>query len=58
MVPAPGVGQVGQGLQNTWGMEEDDEEEIDSTGEEQEETVTERKDERRGGKYFKILISY
>lgn len=26
LVPAPGVGQVGEGLSNTWGLEEDEEE--------------------------------
>lgn len=59
VVPVPGVGQVGQGLQNTWGIEEDDEEEeeIDSSGEEQEEMVTERKDESRGGDVVEISDS-
>ncbi|KAM3623504.1 uncharacterized protein V6R79_012026 [Siganus canaliculatus] len=42
VVPVPGVGQVGQGLQNTWGLEEEDEgveEEgnSNSSGDEQEE---------------------
>ncbi|XP_067355374.1 exosome complex component RRP45 isoform X2 [Channa argus] len=41
LVPAPGVGQVGQGLQNTWGLEEEEEEEEDdedeNSGEEQKE---------------------
>lgn len=27
LVPAPGVGQIGQGLQNTWGLEDEDEDE-------------------------------
>lgn len=45
VLPVPGVGQVGQGLQNTWGLEEeeeDDEEEAleeDDGGEEQVEEV-------------------
>lgn len=26
-VPVPGVGQVGEGLRNTWGLEEEEEEE-------------------------------
>lgn len=40
-MPVPGVGQVGQGLQNTWGLEEEDvEEEDDNSGGEQEEAVT------------------
>ncbi|XP_034544749.1 exosome complex component RRP45 [Notolabrus celidotus] len=42
VVPVPGVGQVGQGLQNTWGLqedEEDEEEENDNSGEEQEDEV-------------------
>ncbi|XP_040000842.1 exosome complex component RRP45 [Xiphias gladius] len=55
VVPVPGVGQVGQGLQNTWGLEEDDdeeeeeEEENDNSGEEQEAEVT----KMEGGKYEK-----
>lgn len=37
VVPVPGVGQVGQGLQNTWGLEEEDEEEEnDNSGEDEE----------------------
>ncbi|KAM8772390.1 exosome complex component RRP45 [Acanthopagrus schlegelii] len=37
VVPVPGVGQVGQGLQNTWGLEEEDEEEeSDNSGEDEE----------------------
>ncbi|KAL6110610.1 exosc9 [Pungitius sinensis] len=55
VVPVPGVGQVGQGLQNTWGLEEDDDddeqeeeeaEECDSSGEEQEEKNTKMDKER------------
>ncbi|XP_068445172.1 exosome complex component RRP45 [Clinocottus analis] len=48
MVPVPGVGQIGQGLQNTWGLEEDDEEEAEEcdSGEEQEETVTKMEEEQ------------
>lgn len=57
VVPVPGVGQVGQGLQNTWGLEDDDgeeeeEEQDDSSGEEQQEKVTkmeEEQHEQRGG---------
>lgn len=47
VVPVPGVGQVGQGLQNTWGLEEeeDEEEENDNSGEEQEEKVTRMEEE-------------
>lgn len=47
VVPAPGVGQVGQGLQNTWGLEEEEEEEeeSDNSGEEQEEKVTRMEEE-------------
>ncbi|XP_036952355.1 exosome complex component RRP45 [Acanthopagrus latus] len=37
VVPVPGVGQVGQGPQNTWGLEEEDEEEeSDNSGEDEE----------------------
>lgn len=48
MVPAPGVGQVGQGLQNTWGLEEEDEEEEENenSDEEQEEKVTKMEEEQ------------
>lgn len=36
-MPVPGVGQVGQGPQNTWGLEEEDEEEeSDNSGEDEE----------------------
>ncbi|XP_023258295.1 exosome complex component RRP45 [Seriola lalandi dorsalis] len=58
VVPTPGVGQVGQGLQNTWGVEE--EEENDNSGEEQEEIKTqmkEKKDESRGGDVVEISDS-
>lgn len=35
MLPAPGVGQVGTGLENRWGLEEDvDEEDENMSGEE------------------------
>lgn len=41
VVPLPGVGQVGEGLQNSWGLEEvdDDMEENDNSAEEHEEEV-------------------
>lgn len=40
MVPVPGVGQIGEALQNTWGLEEgDDEEEEGDSGEEQDEKI-------------------
>lgn len=57
VVPVPGVGQVGQRLQNTWGLEEEDvEEDDDNSGGEQEEAGTRMdeepgKEESRGG-YF------
>lgn len=36
VLPAPGVGQVGTGLENSWGLEEDvDEEDENMSGEEQ-----------------------
>ncbi|XP_040892188.1 exosome complex component RRP45 [Toxotes jaculatrix] len=64
VVPAPGVGQVGQGLQNTWGLEEEEaeeEEENNNSGEEQEEKVTQmtknEKEERRGGDVVEISDS-
>ncbi|KAL3995892.1 hypothetical protein ACER0C_008548 [Sarotherodon galilaeus] len=45
VVPVPGVGQVGQGLQNSWGLEDDDEDDYeeeknDNSGDEQVEEVT------------------
>ncbi|XP_035492376.2 exosome complex component RRP45 isoform X1 [Scophthalmus maximus] len=49
VVPVPGLGQVGQGLQNTWGLEEDEEveeEESDISGEEQEGKVTQMEEEK------------
>ncbi|XP_051242178.1 exosome complex component RRP45 [Dicentrarchus labrax] len=65
VVPVPGVGQVGQGLQNSWGLEEEDEEEEenDNSGEEQEEKVTKmeeeqhEKEESRGGDVVEISDS-
>lgn len=41
VVPVPGVGQVGEGLQNSWGLEEvdDDMEENDISAEDQEDEV-------------------
>uniref|UniRef100_A0AAQ4QTK9 Exosome complex component RRP45 n=1 Tax=Gasterosteus aculeatus aculeatus TaxID=481459 RepID=A0AAQ4QTK9_GASAC len=52
VVPVPGVGQVGLGLQNTWGLEEEDDdeeeeaEECANRGEEGEEKVTKMEVER------------
>ncbi|XP_034457542.1 exosome complex component RRP45 isoform X2 [Hippoglossus hippoglossus] len=57
VVPVPGVGQVGQGLQNTWGLEEEEEEEeedenenenggSDNSGEEQEGRVSQMEEEK------------
>ncbi|XP_071361315.1 exosome complex component RRP45 [Trachinotus anak] len=64
VVPVPGVGQVGEGLQNTWGMEEEDEEEEEEenndSGDKQEEKVTqmgEEKDKSRGGDVVEISDS-
>lgn len=54
VVPVPGVGQVGEGLQNSWGLEEVDDnmEENDNSGEEEEvtkmEEVYEERDHRAG----------
>ncbi|KAM7418506.1 hypothetical protein PAMA_015903 [Pampus argenteus] len=48
VVPIPGIGQVGQGLQNTWGLEDDeDEEEEDDDGDEEQEKVTKMEKEQR-----------
>lgn len=57
VVPVPGVGQVGQGLHNTWGLDEegeeeegeDEEEEIDNHSEEREEEVTKMEEENEAG---------
>lgn len=59
-MPVPGVGQVGEGLQNTWGLdEEDNEEDEEDSGEEQEEKMTKmevehdkKKEKSRGGYCF------
>lgn len=56
VVPVPGVGQVGQGLQNTWGLQEDDE------GEEEEDGAVQMKEEHekpesRGGDVVEISDS-
>ncbi len=64
VVPLPGVGQVGQGLQSTWGLKEDDEEDEEengNSGQYQEEKVTKmkegqhEKEESRGGNFFQLL---
>lgn len=59
VVPVPGVGQVGQGLQDTWGLEEEEEE--DEEGGEQEEKeitmeVEQHEKDSRGG-YFEFSPS-
>ncbi|XP_056265003.1 exosome complex component RRP45 isoform X2 [Pseudoliparis swirei] len=41
VVPVPGVGQVGQGLQNTWGLEEEEEEEEEDDDDDEEEEAEE-----------------
>ncbi|XP_010789180.1 exosome complex component RRP45-like [Notothenia coriiceps] len=59
VVPVPGVGQVGQGLQNTWGLEEEEEEE-DGDEEEEEQKMEEEQDEKedsREGYYTCLQIS-
>lgn len=65
VVPVPGVGQVGEGLQNSWGLEEVDDnmEENDNSGEEQEEEVTkmeevyEERDHRAGCNNFAVFMN-
>ncbi|XP_054460822.1 exosome complex component RRP45 [Anoplopoma fimbria] len=65
VVPVPGVGQVGQGLQNTWGLEEEEEEEDDEdeesedmdSGEEQEEKVTTMEEEQKSREGDVVEIS-
>uniref|UniRef100_A0A669CN31 Exosome complex component RRP45 n=1 Tax=Oreochromis niloticus TaxID=8128 RepID=A0A669CN31_ORENI len=61
VVPVPGVGQVGQGLQNSWGLEDDDEDDYeeeknDNSGDEQVEEVT-KMDVGEGGLLFIYLDS-
>lgn len=54
VLPAPGVGQVGLGLENSWGLEEDVDEEGESKSDEEtqmEEQHHERKP-RRGGLFL------
>lgn len=56
MVPAPGVGQVGAGLENSWGLEEDvDEEEEDKSGEESQKEEQQHDRKHRGGG---LLLQY
>ncbi|XP_049900251.1 exosome complex component RRP45 [Epinephelus moara] len=67
VVPVPGVGQVGQGLQNTWGLEEEEDEEEkeenDNNGEEQVGKLTKmeeepyKKENTRGGDVVEISDS-
>ncbi|KAM9857499.1 exosome complex component RRP45 isoform 2-T2 [Aulostomus maculatus] len=59
VVPVPGVGQVGQGLKNSWGLEEDECEDEDmSTDEEPEEHMTKMEEEQsRGGDVVEISDS-
>ena len=47
VVPAPGVGQVGAGLQNAWGLEDEEDEEEEVDGDEPEVTIVA---EKRGNK--------
>lgn len=64
VVPVPGVGQVGEGLQNSWGLEEvdDDMEENDISAEDQEEEaakmelVCQKTDNRAGCKIFAVFM--
>ncbi|XP_037546015.1 exosome complex component RRP45 [Nematolebias whitei] len=53
VVPVPGVGQIGQGLQNTWGLEEEEE----GSGEEEEMTMEEKQDEHKTSKVAVIELS-
>lgn len=48
VVPVPGVGQIGQNLQNTWGLEEEEE----SSGEEEEMKMEEKEDKHKTTKGF------
>lgn len=48
LLPAPGVGQVGPGLEDRWGLEEDaDEEDEKTSGEETAEEEEEEEEQRR-----------
>lgn len=49
VVPAPGVGQVGLGLENSWGLEEDADEEEEEGGREEETKTEEQHRERKQG---------
>lgn len=56
MLPAPGVGQVGTGLENSWGLEEDvDEEDENMSGED---TTIEEQQQRKQTSEGLILSSY
>ncbi|XP_068606617.1 exosome complex component RRP45 [Brachionichthys hirsutus] len=59
VVPVPGVGQVGQGLQNSWGLEEEDDDDDDDEngGGELEEKVMKMEEESRGGDVVEISDS-
>ncbi|XP_024145267.1 exosome complex component RRP45 [Oryzias melastigma] len=47
VVPVPGVGQVGMGLQNTWGVEEEEEMEEFSSGDDDVEEVTKMEEQKK-----------
>ncbi|KAF6738619.1 Exosome complex component RRP45 [Oryzias melastigma] len=47
VVPVPGVGQVGMGLQNTWGVEEEEEMEEFSSGDDDVEEVTKMEGQKK-----------
>lgn len=58
MLPAPGVGQVGTGLENSWGLEEDVDEEDESMSGEETKLEKQQQQERKhtsGG--LSMLIS-
>uniref|UniRef100_A0A3P9HYR5 Exosome complex component RRP45 n=1 Tax=Oryzias latipes TaxID=8090 RepID=A0A3P9HYR5_ORYLA len=57
VVPVPGVGQVGLGLQNTWGVEEEEELEEFSSGDDVEEVTKMEEDERKNTKDDVVEIS-
>ncbi|XP_063738870.1 exosome complex component RRP45 isoform X1 [Eleginops maclovinus] len=48
VVPAPGVGQVGEGLQNTWGLEEEEDGDEEEEEQQMEEEQDEKEDSREG----------
>lgn len=58
VLPAPGVGQVGQGLQNSWGLEEEDDEEEEENEDSGEEKVTKMEEEMQEKKEIRGYLMF